>query len=103
MVDSVTAGLARDLVQFEELGTISLKGKAVQAEVYTPIGPAAASVRAVHLRNAKIRESVSRSSTQQKNTFSDKVKGDRCHPGSLAIQPDIHQAPAKSLYAKFEN
>lgn len=51
MVDSVTAGIARDLVQFEKLGMISMKGKAVQAEVYTPLGPAAASVRLVRLHN----------------------------------------------------
>lgn len=46
----MTAGLARDLVQFEKLRTISLKGKAVQVEVYTPLGPAAASVRVVWSR-----------------------------------------------------
>ncbi|CAM9255225.1 unnamed protein product [Ectocarpus sp. 6 AP-2014] len=43
VVDSVTAGLARELVEFEQLGTISLKGKAVKVEVYTPLGPATAS------------------------------------------------------------
>lgn len=51
VVDSVTARLATDLVQFEKLGTIALKGKAVQVEVYTPLGPAAASVRVVGLRD----------------------------------------------------
>lgn len=45
VVDAATAGLARELVEFEKLGTISLKGKATQVEVYTPIGPAASSVR----------------------------------------------------------
>ncbi|CAM9134053.1 unnamed protein product [Ectocarpus sp. 12 AP-2014] len=43
VVDSVTAGLARELVEFEQLGTIPLKGKAVKVEVYTPLGPATAS------------------------------------------------------------
>ncbi|CAM9464399.1 unnamed protein product [Scytosiphon promiscuus] len=42
-VDSVTAGLARGLVEFELLGTISLKGKLVPVEIHTPLGPATAS------------------------------------------------------------
>eukprot|EP00752_Nemacystus_decipiens_P004957 g4510.t1 len=43
VVDRVTAGLAGDLVQFEKLGRITLKGKTVRVEVYTPLGPAVAS------------------------------------------------------------
>ena len=50
VVDAATAGLARELVEFEKLGTISVKGKAVQVEVYTPLGPALASVRAIPWR-----------------------------------------------------
>lgn len=47
VVDSTTAALAMGLVEFEKIGTISLKGKAVRVEVYNPLGPATASVRAV--------------------------------------------------------
>ena len=45
VVDSATAGLAVGLVEFDSIGMISLKGKACPVEVYTPLGPAAASVR----------------------------------------------------------
>lgn len=94
MVDSVTAGLASDLVQFEKLGTISLKGKAVRVEVYTPLGPAAASVRVVGLhavqhtlhRMPKL-GNLSSDHPPNKTSLVEKVKGTRCHLGGLARHP----------------
>lgn len=47
VVDSVTAKLARCLVEFDKLGTISVKGKAIPIDVYTPLRPTANSVRSV--------------------------------------------------------
>lgn len=47
VVDAVTAGLASGLVEFDRLGTISVKGKTIPVEVYTPVRAASASVRSV--------------------------------------------------------
>ena len=53
VVDSATAGLAMALVEFDSIGTIPLKGKSCPVEVYTPLRPAAASVRDDALSEAK--------------------------------------------------
>lgn len=44
VVDSVTTRLARGLVDFQSIGTIYVKGKAVPVEVYTPLQSFAGSV-----------------------------------------------------------
>ena len=85
----MTAGLASDLVQFEKLGTISLKGKAVRVEVYTPLGPATASVGVVWLHalehahllpSVQARELAVRSSTEQSKTSREYKCWYTCHP-----------------------
>lgn len=47
VVDSVTAKLARCLVEFDKLGTIFVKGKAIPVDVYTPLRPTANLVRSM--------------------------------------------------------
>lgn len=47
VVDAVAAKLARCLVEFDKLGTISVKGKAIPVDIYTPLRPTTNSVRPV--------------------------------------------------------